>query len=129
MPATDASPTFEAREVAREFLERYARALLDRDGEAIADFSAIPSLIEFSDASIPVADREQTASFFAGAFGQYEGVTSAEPSIDVLASGPHAIWADVSWRYDGAASGERNMYQLARRDGRWAMAVLTPLEA
>ncbi len=114
--------------IAQTFFDTYAAALLDRDADAIADHYAVPALIEFPEASIPVTSHEQTAAFFAQAFGQYADVTSAEASITIAATGPHSIWADVAWDHGGAAPDERNMYQLTRRDGVWRIAVLTPLD-
>lgn len=41
-----------------------------------------------------------------------------------------SVWADVSWTYTGGSiPGERNMYQLVEADGRWVIAVLTPVES
>jgi hypothetical protein len=114
--------------IAREFFETYTRALLDRDAEAIAALYAVPALIAFPGRLIAVADRGQTAAFFASAFGQYDGVTDARPAVDVVAEARHSVWADVTWTYTGPAPGERNMYQLLRgEDGNWRIGVLTPL--
>jgi ketosteroid isomerase-like protein len=116
--------------IAEEFFRTYTRALLDRDAEAIADLYAVPALIAFPGQVLAVADRAQTAAFFASAFGQYDGVTDARTSIDVVAETGHSIWADVTWSYDGPAAGERNMYQLLRGgDGVWRIGVLTPLSS
>jgi ketosteroid isomerase-like protein len=123
----DMTEDIDPHEVARTFFDSYAVALLDRDAAAIADHYAVPALIEFPGASVPVTSREQTAAFFQRAFGQYADVTSAEASITIAATGPHSIWADVAWDHGGAAPDERNMYQLVLRDGEWRIAVLTPL--
>ncbi|MFB6394920.1 hypothetical protein [Polymorphospora lycopeni] len=112
--------------IARDFFETYTRALLDRDARAIAEHYAVPALIEFPDHPVAVSDAAQTEAFFAGAFGQYEGVTDARADVHVVAATGHSLWADVSWSYDGAP-GERNMYQLVGTGQTWKIAVLTPL--
>jgi len=117
----------ENKDVHTEFFDTYTRALIDRDAAAIAEHYAVPALIEFPGNRIPVTDASQTQSFFAGAFGQYEGVTEMEAVVAVVASTGHSIWADVTWRYDSGASDERNMYQLVHTDDGWKIAVLTPL--
>ena len=117
----------ENNEVATELFAAYARALLDRDAEAIAAHYAVPTLIEFPGQRILVTDSAQTIEFFAGAFAQYEGVTEAGPAVEVVAATEHSIWADVTWDYRGAAPGERSMYQLVRTKGGLKIAVLTPL--
>lgn len=113
--------------IAREFFETYSRALLDRDPKAIADHYAVPALIEFPDQAIAVSDPAQTEDFFAGAFGQYEGVTSTSADIHVVAETGHSLWAEVTWSYNGTPA-ERNVYQLVRANGGWKIAVLTPLD-
>jgi hypothetical protein len=77
---------------------------------------------------ITVADAAQTEEFFAGAFGQYEGVSQAHAAVTVVAETGHSLWAVVTWRYDGDVPGERNMYQFVRTAGDWNIAVLTPLD-
>lgn len=114
-------------DVQTEFFDSYTRALLDRDAVAIADLYAVPAQIEFPGQRIAVTDASQTKDFFAAAFAQYEEVKDADAAVEVVASTGHSIWADVTWRYRGGAPDERNMYQLVRIDGRWKIAVLTPL--
>ncbi|MGK5683110.1 hypothetical protein [Actinoplanes sp. URMC 104] len=114
--------------VAREFFDTYTRALLERDPSAIADHYAVPALIEFPDQAVAVSDAAQTKEFFAGAFGQYEGVTRADATIAVVAETGHSVWADVTWSYDADVPGERNLYQLVRTGAGWRIAVLTPLD-
>lgn len=113
--------------IAREFFDTYAQALLDRDAKAIADRYAVPSLIEFPGQAIAVSDAAQTEQFFAGAFGQYAGVSDATPKINIVAATGHSIWVDVTWSYDETAR-ERFIYQLVRTSERWQIAVLTPLD-
>lgn len=115
--------------IAEEFFDTYTRALLDRDAAAIAEHYAVPGLIEFPDQPIAVTAVEQTEQFFAGAFGQYEGVSTARPHVEVVAATDHSIWADVTWDYDGGAPGEHNLYQLVRSGDEWKIAVLTPMDA
>lgn len=112
--------------IAQEFFDAYTTALLERDAKGIAGRYAVPALIEFPDHPIAVSDPAQTENFFAGAFGQYDGVTDARCTVSVVAETGHSLWADVTWSYDGAPA-ERNMYQLVRADGGWKIAVLTPL--
>lgn len=110
--------------IAKEFFTTYARALLDRDASKLAQLYAVPALIEFPGQAIAVSAAEQTEQFFAASFGQYEGVTEARPTIEVIASTGHSIWADVTWSYDGEAR-ERFVYQLVRVAEQWKIAVLT----
>lgn len=115
--------------IAREFFDAYTSALLDRDAKAIAGHYAVPALIEFPERAIAVSDPGQTEEFFAGAFGQYEGVSRAEAAVAVVAATGHSIWADVTWNHHGGAPDERNMYQLVRGGEGWKIAVLTPMDA
>ncbi len=120
----------EAATVAEEFFDTYTRHLLDRDAAALADAYAVPALIEFPRQRILVTDTAQTEQFFAGAFGQYEGIRDASTTITVPAATDHSIWVVVEFEYDGpddVIPGERNMYQLVRVDGGWKIGVLTPL--
>lgn len=114
--------------IARKFFDGYTRALLDRDAKTISDFYAVPALIEFPEQAIAVSDANQTEEFFAGAFGQYEGVTVTEAVVEIVAATSHSIWADVTWNHHGGAPNERNMYQLIRTGDDWKIAVLTPLD-
>lgn len=59
-----------ADQVAGAFFATYAEALLRRDVAAITDHYAIPALIEFPEAAIPVSERAQTQDFFESAFPQ-----------------------------------------------------------
>lgn len=117
-----------AYNIAREFFDGYTRALLDRDAKAISDFYAVPALIEFPEQAIAVSDANQTEEFFAGAFDQYEGVTTTEAIVEVVAATSHSIWADVTWDHHSGAPNERNMYQLIRTGDDWKISVLTPLD-
>lgn len=118
---------FNADQVAGAFFATYAQALLRRDAAAISDHYAIPALIEFPEAAIPVSERAQTQDFFESAFPQYRDVSRTDHAVTITAYGPHSIWADVSWDHHGGAPNERNMYQLTQHDGVWRIAVLTPL--
>lgn len=120
----------EAATVAEEFFDTYTRHLLSRDAAALADAYAVPALIELPRQRILVTDAAQTEQFFAGAFGQYEGVEDASTTITVPAATDHSIWVVVEFGYDGpddVIPGERNMYQLVRVDAEWKIGVLTPL--
>lgn len=114
--------------VAQRFFDTYTRALLDRDAKAIAAHYAVPALIEFPGQVIAVSDTGQTEEFFAGAFSQYEGVSTTDAAVTVVAATSHSIWADVYWSHHGGAADERNMYQLIRSGEGWKIAVLTPLD-
>lgn len=114
--------------IAAEFFDTYTRALLDRDAKEVAAHYAVPALIEFPDQPIAVSDALQTEAFFAGAFDQYEGITTARATVVIVAETGHSIWADVTWEYDAGAPGEHNLYQLVRTDAGWKIAVLTPLD-
>jgi ketosteroid isomerase-like protein len=108
------------------FFERYRAALLDRDAGRIATMYAVPALILFPEASVVVTDQAQTEQFFAGSFGQYDGVTEVSLELTVMAETAHSVWADVTWSYDGRPQ-ERFCYQLVRLDDP-QIAVLTPLD-
>jgi len=69
---------------AHEFFERYAAALLARDGKAIAGMYAVPSLILFPGTSIPVSDANQTEEFFTASWSQYDGIDTVDKQIAVL---------------------------------------------
>ena len=109
------------------FFTRYAQALLDRDAEAVADLYAVPCLIAFPGQCFAVTSREQTRDFFAGSWDGYDGVTEAEPRIEVIAQTGHSVWADVTWSYGGKPR-ERFVYQLLDSGSGWQVGVLTPLE-
>lgn len=119
---------FDPQQVTESFFKSYTRALLKRDAAAVAAHYAVPGLIEFPDAVIPVAHRDQTERFFKEAFSQYLNVTHADPAITIAACGVHSIWADVRWDHHGGAPDERNMYQLTYHEGSWRIATLTPLD-
>ncbi len=61
--------------------------------------------------------------------GQYEGVSTTDAAVEVVAATEHSIWADATWNHHGGAPDERNMYQLVRGGEGWKIAVLTPLDA
>ncbi|WP_395725912.1 hypothetical protein [Nakamurella sp.] len=108
------------------FFQRYATALLDRDEDTIATMYAVPGLILFPGQSLVVDDPELTRRFFAGNWGQYDGVTEAVPELEVIAAADHSAWVKVDWRYGGQVR-EHFVYQLVRHPtGEWQIAVLTP---
>jgi hypothetical protein len=115
-----------AHDVAQAFFERYAAALLARDEAAIARMYAVPALILFPGQAIVVSDVRQTEEFFAASWAQYDGVSEAEPHVDVMAEAPGSLWLDVRWSYDGQER-ERFCYQLVERPVGHQIAVLTPL--
>lgn len=120
-----------------EFFDRYAEALVARDAATLARLYGTPSLVLFPRSAgdhdsagtteIPVTDERQTEAFFASSFAQYEGVSEAVPRIRVLARTAAAVWADVTWSWDGVPR-ERFCYQLAATGQGWRVAVLTPLD-
>ena len=111
---------------AAEFFDRYAAALLARDEKAIAKMYAVPSLILFPGASIPVSDARQTEEFFASSWSQYEGVNTVDRQMVIMAEAPSSLWADVTWIYGGKAQ-ERFCYQLIPGPDGPQIAVLTPM--
>ncbi|GAA2024782.1 hypothetical protein GCM10009720_00640 [Yaniella flava] len=114
--------------IAREFFDTYTRGLLDRDATVIAGHYAVPALIVFPEQAIAVSGASQTEEFFASAFGQYDGASTAEAAVEVVAATRYSIWADVRWSYDGGVPDERHMYQLVLDGEDWKIAVLTPLD-
>lgn len=115
------------QQIAHEFFASYAEALLERNAQAIAEYYAVPGLIVAPDQLIAISGAAQSEAFFASAFSQYDGVTTAVPTVTIAAATAHTIWADVTWEYD-AAPAERNMYQLVAVDESWRIAVMTPLD-
>ena len=111
-----------------QFFERYAAALLARDAKAIAGMYAVPSLILFPGAPIPVHDAQQTEEFFAASWGQYDGVDAIKKQVVVMGEAPGSVWADVTWSYGGRPR-ERFCYQLVDGPRGYQIAVLTPMEA
>jgi hypothetical protein len=109
------------------FFERYAAALLARDAKAVARMYAVPSLILFPGSSELVTDERRTEEFFDSGWAQYEGVTEANPRIEILGRAPASVWADVTWYYGGAAR-ERFVYQLVPGADAYQIAVLTPMD-
>lgn len=114
--------------MAQAFFDTYARALLARDPQAVADMYAVPALIEFPEQALAVSSSAQTEEFFTAAFGQYDEITQVDAGVNVIAETGHSVWADVTWTYDGSPA-ERFMYQLVRAGGQWQIAVLTPLNS
>ena len=114
--------------IAEQFFNSYTRALRDRNAEAIAEHYAVPALIEFPEHPIAVSSASQTEQFFAGAFSQYEGVTTTHAAVKVVASTGHSIWVDVTWTHSPSRQEERFLYQLVRDSESWKIAVLTPLD-
>ncbi len=113
-------------QLVHEFFTRYARALLDRDADVIADIYAVPALIAFPGQSIAVSDKVQTRDFFASNWSGYDGITEAEPRLTIIAQTDHSVWVDVTWSYTGEAQ-ERYVYQLLNGPAGWQIGVLTPL--
>jgi hypothetical protein len=114
------------KEKTDEFFEQYASALLARDEKVIAQMYAVPSLILFPGNSIVVDDAKQTEEFFATSWGQYESVSEVQKQVVIMGEAPHCVWADVTWSYEGEPH-ERFCYQLVEKDGRYQIAVLTPM--
>jgi len=108
------------------FFERYASALLARDARAIAGMYAVPGLIVFPGAVLPITDARQTEDFFASTWGQYDGVDAVEQQVALMGSAPGTVWADVTWSYGGRPQ-ERFCYQLLRGPDGYQIVVLTPL--
>jgi hypothetical protein len=116
----------ETHDSVTEFFDRYAAALLARDEQAVAQLYAVPALILFPGAPVAVSDASQTEEFFASAWAQYDGVDEVDKRVEILATGPATVWADVTWSYGGAPR-ERMCYQLVETAQGWQIAVLTPL--
>lgn len=117
----------EALQIATEFFVGYGQDLLARDADALSERYAVPGLILYPGEPVAVTSREQTRQFFAGAFGQYEGISDTSSEITLLANTKTSIWADVTWHHDSGAT-ERLVYQLVAAGETWQIAVLTPVE-
>lgn len=114
------------KDIADEFFDRYAAALLARDEQAIAGMYAIPALILFPGRSIVVGDPGQTQEFFAASWDQYDGVDTVDKQIVIMGEAPGSLWVDVTWSYAGKPR-ERFCYQLIAGPDGYQIAVLTPL--
>ena len=114
-------------DVAADFFERYAAALLARDATDVAGLYAVPSLILFPGRSVLVTDAAQTAEFFAASWTRYEGVHTADPRLRILEQASHTLWVDVTWSYDGQPR-ERFCYQLLAGADGYQIVVLTPMD-
>lgn len=112
-------------DITNEFFDRYAAALLARDGAGIAVLYAVPALILFPGQSIVVSDAKQTEQFFASSWTQYDGVDAIDRTITVIKEGLGTVWADVTWSHGNAT--EHFCYQLVERPHGWQIAVLTLL--
>lgn len=80
-----------AHDTAQDFVTDYARALLDRNSQRIAELYAVPALIAFPQQVIAVSDAEQTRNFFDQGWEQYEGIDEVSPSVHVIAAAEHSI--------------------------------------
>lgn len=109
-----------------DFFTAYTKALLARDAQAVAAMYTVPSLIVSPGHSIAVSDEQQTADFFTGAWGQYDGVNEIVAETTVIAQAPGSVWVDVAFTYGGAAR-ERFCYQLVPNKSAYQIAVLTPM--
>ena len=115
-----------SNDTAHEFFERYAVALMAPEERAVAGMYAIPALILFPGIPVLVTDAGQTEAFFAGAWGQYDGVDAVEKEIAVMGEAPGSWWVDVTWTYGGRPR-ERFCYQLVEGASGYRIAVLTPM--
>lgn len=125
--ASSVEPMNTTQDIAAAFFDDYTQALLDRDTDRMSSLYAVPALIAFPHQSIAVTDADQTRQFFDQSWGQYEGVTTVDADVTVVAETGHAIWARVVWSHDGEPR-EAFIYQLLRDGDTWKVAVLTPLD-
>jgi hypothetical protein len=132
-PTTTESPA--------EFFDRYAVALSAVDLDALAGCYHYPSLAVSRFGCLAITDPEQTRQFFAQNSAGYRRRGIAAVRIGNLSpSHDHdGLWVGLAELENRDADGspvdgpdrlEHNAYQLVRgSDGRWRIAVTTPLDA
>jgi hypothetical protein len=113
------------------YLDEFAKALTEGDGEAIAQMWETPAFILGAGMARPLNSREEVEEIFGGAREQYNamGVTDTRAVIvrldeindELVMVRVHWPWLDASGAEVG---GECSTYTLARRDGGdWKLRV------
>lgn len=117
------------REDPELFLERYGRALVTGDVEALADMWETPALVIADAGVLPVTTREEIVAFFTKAKASYEaqGVVTTEAQVLRLEWLTERIaTVEVRWPYVDAqgreTGGESSTYTL-RRDESGALRL------
>ena len=118
------------------FFDRYATALSAVDLDALAECYAYPSLAVSRAGTLAISEPDQTRAFFGENAERYTtaGITGVRIRNLRPAYDHDGLWVGLAdlenLDSDGQHVGtELNAYQLVLRDGRWAIAVTTPLDA
>lgn len=119
-----------------DFFDDYARALSTVDLDALAECYVYPSLAVARAGTQAITDADMTRAFFEQNAKRYASAGISSVRIRNLrpAYFEDGIWfglADLENFDDGGqqVGTELNAYQLVLRDGRWAIAVTSPLDA
>jgi ketosteroid isomerase-like protein len=113
------------------YLDRFAEALTEGDGEAIAKMWQTPAYVLGAEMARVVNTPEEVAEFFGGAREQYNamGVTDTKAEIVRLDEiSDRLVMVRVHWPWldadDNEIGGETSTYTLAREgDGDWKLRV------
>jgi len=114
----------------QEFLNGFAEALTEGDGDAIAEMWEMPAFVLGQDMACVVSDPEEVAEFFGGARKQYReiGITNTRAEIVRLDEITDQMsMVRVRWPYldpDGQEMGaETSTYTLVRRGDHWKVRI------
>ncbi len=108
------------KEDAQDFFERYAQALLSRDGSEIARYWAVPSLVVSDAGAIAVDSNDMIVQFFSSSMEQYAGIEAVKPTITTYQPiSSSTAFCAISWQHgdaDGRPVGEEFGGYILRRD-------------
>lgn len=123
-------------ETVPDFFGRYAAALSDVDLEQLAGCYAYPSLAVSRAGTLAITEPDMTRAFFRENAERYTSAGIAAVRIRDLraAYDQDGLWVGLADLENLDANGahvgtELNAYELVLRDGRWAIAVTSPLDA
>ena len=123
-------------ETVADFFERYATALSAVDLDGLAECYAYPSLAVSRAGTLAITEPDATRAFFHENAKRYAsaGITGVRIRHLRPAYDHEGLWVgladlenlDSDRQHVGT---ELNAYELTFRDGRWAIAVTSPLDA
>jgi hypothetical protein len=116
------------------FFSSYAKALSSRDVEAIVGCWGVPTLVLSDQGAIPASQIQEVHTFFSSSLGQYEGVTTAKPTITAFEPlSEKVIACQITWDHldqAGTSVGGELAYYILKHDGeRLRIHVYTPMSA
>lgn len=113
----------------QDFLQRYAKALVEGDDETVAQLWEVPAFVIGAETAMAVTRRDEIATFFGRAKEAYhaQGVTETWPDIlDEEWLGDRTVVVSVRWPYldaDGHEIGAERAEYTLRRDDRGALRI------